>query len=196
MLLLPDVTLLCIDTKNYDATARVAKSCLTVAHFGDVVIHSDRTYPFGNLDCRFVKMNKVGMNAVLRELWYVAPWQVRTSHALYVHWDSGIDDTYAWDDDFLRYDYIGAPWPFHADEHQVGNGGFSLRSLRLMRFMAEHSDQFPFCEREDAALCRQYRPLLERHGFFWAPVELAQRFSYESGDYRGPHFGHHGFRNQ
>lgn len=39
---------------------------------------------------------------------------------------------------FLNYDYVGAPWPEHQDEHinqkqyGVGNGGFSLRSKSKM----------------------------------------------------------------
>ena len=37
-------------------------------------------------------------------------------------------------DDFLEYDYIGAPWPIEQDDnlHGVGNGGFSLRSRKKM----------------------------------------------------------------
>jgi hypothetical protein len=41
-------------------------------------------------------------------------------------------------DEFLEYDYIGAPWPIDQDEHinqkeyGVGNGGFSLRSKSKM----------------------------------------------------------------
>lgn len=41
-------------------------------------------------------------------------------------------------DEFLKYDYVGAPWPIHQDEHinqkeyGVGNGGFSLRSKSKM----------------------------------------------------------------
>ena len=38
--------------------------------------------------------------------------------------------------DFLAYDYIGAPW-VHAD-HAVGNGGLSLRSVRKMLHIAQH----------------------------------------------------------
>lgn len=37
-------------------------------------------------------------------------------------------------DDFLQYDYIGAPWPIGQDDNAnlVGNGGFSLRSKSVM----------------------------------------------------------------
>lgn len=37
-------------------------------------------------------------------------------------------------DEFLHYDYIGAPWPEHQDDNNlgVGNGGFSLRTKQAM----------------------------------------------------------------
>jgi len=35
-------------------------------------------------------------------------------------------------DDFLQFDYIGAPWIHHPKNYQVGNGGFSLRSKSIM----------------------------------------------------------------
>ena len=36
--------------------------------------------------------------------------------------------------DFLKWDYIGAPWPYHQNDNEngVGNGGFSLRSKNIM----------------------------------------------------------------
>jgi len=49
-------------------------------------------------------------------------------------------------DDFLKYDYVGAPWPIHQDEHinqkeyGVGNGGFSLRSKSKMIEVIEKVD--------------------------------------------------------
>ncbi|HEY5412006.1 MAG TPA: hypothetical protein VIJ94_14885 [Caulobacteraceae bacterium] len=46
------------------------------------------------------------------------------------------------------------------------------------------------------APCRELRPLLEqRHGIRFAPVELAERFSFEHGAPPGPTFGFHGAFN-
>ena len=33
---------------------------------------------------------------------------------------------------FLKYDYVGAPWAHRENRHDVGNGGFSLRSRQAM----------------------------------------------------------------
>lgn len=42
-------------------------------------------------------------------------------------------------DDFLHWDYIGAPWPEHQNDNQagVGNGGISLRSKFIMKKIIE-----------------------------------------------------------
>ena len=105
-----------------------------------------------------------------------------------------LDDS-LWDPKWVDADYIGAPWWWHPDK-RVGNGGFSLRSTRLMRFLAAHPDKFPVAAIEDDALCRQYRPALEAEGFRWAPEEIAMRFSFE---YTKPAshgtFGFHDMRN-
>ena len=55
---------------------------------------------------------------------------VNTDYALVIQWDGYVVDSSKWTDEFLKYDYIGAPW----SNGLVGNGGFSLRSKRLLDF--------------------------------------------------------------
>jgi hypothetical protein len=38
-------------------------------------------------------------------------------------------------EDFLKFDYIGAPWPNLFNEESVGNGGLSLRSKSVMKYI-------------------------------------------------------------
>ena len=78
-----------------------------------------------------------------------------------------------WDDEYLEYDYIGAPWPSeeswislqHKDQqyyirknfpkNRVGNGGFCIRSRKFLKF----STQYGSCNGlgEDSFLCtRKY----------------------------------------
>jgi hypothetical protein len=119
--------------------------------------------------------------------------QVQTSHALCVQWDGFVADGAAWDDEFLDYDYIGAPWPHFTDGHAVGNGGFSLRSKRLL----EACRQLPFdgTRAEDVVICRLHRERLEALGLRFAPEELARRFAYERCAAVGGEFGFHGVFN-
>ena len=76
-----------------------------------------------------------------------------------------------------------------------GNGGFSLRSRRLLQAM--RSEGFLRVEApEDDVIARHNRPWLERaHGIRFAPADIADRFAYERGDPQRPTFGFHGLFN-
>jgi hypothetical protein len=116
-----------------------------------------------------------------------------TNHVLCVQWDGYVLHPASWQDEFLQYDYIGAPWPQFADPMRVGNGGFSLRSRRLVEACAvlPVSDQA-----EDVMICRTHRRMLEeRFGIRFAPEAVAQRFAYERTARRGDEFGFHGAFN-
>jgi len=80
-----------------------------------------------------------------------------------------------WNPEFLNYDYIGAPWgPIKSPS--VGNGGFSLRSRKLLKRVKSVS--CPQECNEDGVFC-SLAPQLEREGFRYAPVDVARRFSIE-----------------
>lgn len=71
--------------------------------------------------------------------------------------------------DFLSYDYIGAPWP---DGH-VGNGGLSLRRRKKMLELTQRKWLKVEPEAEDLFFSKAGN---QSH-FHWAPLEQAQRFS-------------------
>jgi len=50
--------------------------------------------------------------------------------------------------DFLKYDYVGAPWktPYFGKGNEVGNGGFSLRRKSKMLEILNHSKDTESCE--------------------------------------------------
>lgn len=91
---------------------------------------------------------------------------------------------------FLHYDYIGAPWPNY-ERHEVGNGGFSWRSRRLVQAVAQLDYDDP-TEAEDLFICRRMRETLERQGCRFAPKAIAQHFSVEFPAVPFPTFGFHG----
>jgi uncharacterized protein DUF5672 len=79
-------------------------------------------------------------------------------------------------------------------EHNVGNGGFSLRSRR---FLAAGLDpRIVKIHAEDAHLCRTYRPLLEaEYGIRFADTATANAFSFEANVQEATPFGFHGAFN-
>ena len=120
---------------------------------------------------------------------------VQSDFVLIFQWDGFVRDPNAWTDAFLDYDYVGAPWPAETSPpgRHVGNGGFSLRSRRLLEALADPELAFDPTRPEDKVICRELRPQLEeKHGIRFAPVELAARFSFEHGGHEQPTFGFHG----
>lgn len=119
---------------------------------------------------------------------------IRTSHVLIVQWDGFITHAELWRPDFLSVDYIGPPWYHGGHPGIVGNGGFSLRSKRLLDTLASLQN-IDTTEPEDMVICVHRRAELEReHGIRFAPLEMAQDFGCEYGHYRAT-FGFHGMHN-
>ena len=57
---------------------------------------------------------------------------VTTPHVLLIQWDGYVVNPAAFEASFLECDYIGAKWFWFDDGMRVGNGGFSLRSRKLL----------------------------------------------------------------
>ena len=99
---------------------------------------------------------------------------------------SGLEDGYvlngdAWCDGFLQYDYIGAPW---LPSGLVGNGGFSLRSRKLLKYLAAN----PFGDNphpEDNYICLRHRKSLEDAGFKFPELATALKFAFEGRSWNG-----------
>lgn len=126
---------------------------------------------------------------------------INTDFVITIQHDGFIINPNAWTDDFLNYDYIGAPWPWreHAfvtpfNEHiSVGNGGFSLRSKKLLELPTKVEVPFDVVAmnhfykmfgavnwNEDGNICVHNRHIFEENGCKFAPVEVAKYFSYET----------------
>lgn len=122
---------------------------------------------------------------------------IDTEFVLIVQSDGYVKNPAAWDSAFLQFDYIGATW-WHRDGMNVGNGGFSLRSKRLMEIVAT-DPQIRLTHPEDHHICRTYRRYLERkYGIRYASEEAARKFSIEGHGrqekkYYTNEFGFHGF---
>ena len=195
---LPDATLVMIETREHELARMAVEDCLRVAEFGDVLIVTDKPGRFGDVDARYHVVSdwpdKLGW---ARSMWFDVPPLLRTSHMLAIQWDSWIWDTSMWRDEFMNYDFIGAPW-WHRDGKNVGNSGFCLKSTRLARYIAKHRDKFP-CDTsvEDDLLCRTYRSKLEDAGFVWAPEKVAHDFAFECcrPSPTSRHFGFHAMFN-
>lgn len=169
---LPDVTLCSVFTVCHELSYMAAYDCLKRAEFGDVKLFTDE--PRGSGSTKIEKPTSVRQFAEFSH--HILPTYIKTSHALHIQWDSWIINPSAWDDRFLEYDYIGAPW-WYDDDYNVGNSGFCIRSKRLMDYLTEHKEEYPIGSPEDHTLCREYQRHLPQ--FKWAPAKLAWNFAVE-----------------
>lgn len=194
MLDLADVTLCAVDCAQPMLAARALTLSMAGCRFGDALLLSDKSIEgsFRNIRIPALNSRQDYSTFILKQL----ASHVSTPAALIVQWDGYVLDPSRWRPDFLQYDYVGAEWPWYRDRMTVGNGGFSLRSRRLLTLTA--AGDFPPAGEiaEDVWICRLHRGTLEqRQGVRFAPVELARCFSYERGVPEAPTFGFHGMFN-
>lgn len=192
---LPQVTLCAISSSNLAATVAALRTSMSQVDFASVLLFSHASALDLELTpdsgIQLVRIEQIASSAaysyfVLERL----ARYITTSHCLVAQWDGHVIDARKWRPEFLEYDYIGASWPQFADDHDVGNGGFSLRSKRLLE--ACRKPEFERHHPEDVAICRTNRDRLEAQGMRFAPAELADAFSAERGSDPAFTFGYHG----
>ncbi|MDH2997508.1 hypothetical protein A1D22_07205 [Pasteurellaceae bacterium LFhippo2] len=151
---------------------------------------------------------------------------IQTDFCLVVQNDGWVTNGNQWKDEYFNYDYIGAPLPevahiennqlierkfapyffankdnFPENHYELQNGGFSLRSLRLMRAPRQYNLPmmvYPYSQFqhiplemkwsyaknhvahvEDLFLCAVYRKFFEELGMQFASRRVAAHFSCE-----------------
>ncbi len=128
---------------------------------------------------------------VLKELYQY----IETDYCLITQNDGFIINPEKWDQDFLNYDYIGAPWlkntPLLSDQNvvkmldfsknRVGNGGFSLRSKKLLELASQldFDNIKTLSKSEDLIICYYYYDWFKEQDIKFAPLDVAIKFSFE-----------------
>lgn len=187
---LREVSLLCVETRRSALAVQALQRCLQQADFKESLLLGPRAddlpAPLRHVGIEDISSVAEYSRLMVKQLGD----SFSGSHVLVVQWDGFLTDARQWDPRFLDYDYVGAPWK----DGSVGNGGFSLRSRRLVD--ALQAMDTPQTHPEDHCICHRYRGELEtRFGIRFAPLELARRFSWEAVDPGHATFGLHGFFN-
>lgn len=187
------VTLCCVDCINYpfaiDALRKSSEKCI----FSRTLLLTDRDYNLPDIDTIKIppiRSRQEYSKFILHQLHH----HIETEFVLLIQWDGYVIHPNAWTNEFLNYDYIGAVWGQYKDNHRVGNGGFSLRSRKLL--LATKEIPFDGTLEEDVLICRQYRPFLEeKYAIRFAPDHTAEKFSFETTYPTQQPFGFHGLFN-
>jgi tetratricopeptide (TPR) repeat protein len=192
-----DTTLCIVDCANHALAQRALRLSMAACAFPQVKFLSDREFRAPDVSSVLIdpirspaEYSRFMMKGLLRH--------IDTGYVLVIQWDGYLVNPAAWSEEFLLFDYVGARWDNskHRREahHNVGNGGFSLRSRALLQALQDPAIE-PF-HPEDVAICRKHRNYLEeRHGITFAPDAVADRFSFEHLETPGLPFGFHGVTN-
>ena len=176
-MILDNVTICAIDSKQPDMAKQAIKRSKRAIKFGGELF----------IDHMSINSREAYGKFVLQELHKY----ITTDFVLIVQWDGWVINPSAWKPEFLDYDYIGAVWHWHPEGLRVGNGGFSLRSKKLLELTAQPGFHYKD-KNEDELVCHVNRDFLVSNGIKFAPEELARHFSYEMELSNLQTFGFHG----
>jgi len=214
-LILPNVTLLAVTSVEIEQHQISLKISSQNIEFRAVKLLSSSLPEKKYSDIEYVSVTPMGMSDQNRFLMKDLYKYFETSHCLYVEADSFVVNADLWKEEFLEFDYIGAPWPnkieinpnlkkegsfvynpnipesvnenliLNMKENCVGNGGFSLRSRKLLKTVAKinyDSLKFPI-KNEDVIVCHYlYKEMIDK-GIRFAPPKLAAQFSMEDANH-------------
>ena len=171
---LDDVTLVCVDDFDPEGAHKLLSDLNKLISFKYTKLFCSKFNSPYSVPITPINSGEDYSSFVITELHE----HIDTDFCMIVQRDGYFVNVDAWTDEFLEYDYIGAPWP----DGRVGNGGFSIRSRRLLEFASKHPlsrDPNFNLHPEDGKICDDYRSDLESAGQTSAPTEIAKRFSVE-----------------
>ena len=191
-LALPNVTLLAATSVEIDQTNFNLKISSEDIEFAEIKFLSSsvpsRKYP----DIKYISIPQMNLSDYSRLMIEDLHKYFKTSHCLIVQSDSFVVNSDLWKEEFLEFDYIGAPWSnkvqvnpnlvLNMEKNPVGNGGFSLRSRKLVETTAKinfDSLKFPITS-EDVLICHYLYKEMIASGIRFAPPKLAAQFSMEN----------------
>lgn len=188
------VTLVALTSNHIEGALKAITKCCSGLQFRNVLFMTDAPEPDNLAELKqllrqpFQWIAAPAINDVFdygNNVVFELPKHIDTGHALICHHDGYVVNPQSWTHDFLAYDYVGAPWPVGLP-YRVGNGGFCLRSHKLLQAIMKHEQEFRAIldartHYEDYAICGGAgRPILEAEGCVWPSVELAAQFAHET----------------
>jgi hypothetical protein len=186
---IPSTTLVCVDCKHYGLAADAIMRTLEQCKFARALFVTDADVRIDGVEVlRIPPIRSLAEYSrfIAKEL----DRHVQSDFVLVMQWDGYVLSGQQWRPEFQQFDYVGAPWA-GPEGLSVGNGGFSLRSKRLLKALQD--PEISDLSSEDIAICRTYRPMLEsRYGIRFATPDIASSFSFETLTPPGPTFGFHG----
>jgi hypothetical protein len=194
MLKLDNVTLILMSSVDIDKCVKVLELSSEKIEFSSIklITHEKPSYLPSKIEyCYIDKINSIDEYSY--SMIYKLENYINTDFALIIQTDGYVINPESWKNEFLDYDYIGAPFQLPRDSFsyrdafgnifRVGNGGFSLRSKKLIKLANQIGLKWkPFhgFYNEDGFICAMYRHIYEDNDCKFAPLEIAKYFSHEA----------------
>jgi len=188
-----NVTLIAVDcTERINNTILSLLECSESIQFGAIKLLSNKKPDNLPDKIEFCECENITNINVYNNFMFLSLYKyVDTSHCLTVQDHARILNPKKWDDNWLYFDYIGSPWPVVPNSYmandgtrsRVGNGGFSLRSRKLMELpsrMGYYLKEEQGYYNEDGNICCYWKSEFLKNGIKYAPLTVAVEFSYET----------------
>jgi hypothetical protein len=190
---LNDVSLITVTSVDVEEHVQALKYSLLEMNFEKAILFSTYNPESSSNDYDFVEIpNMTSVEEWGKFIIFDLYKFITTKHIILIHADGFIVNPSSWDDNFLKYDYIGAPWPIPSDDFSYrdyyGNiirqgNSISLRSYNILKMPSElkmewGADAGYF--HEDGFLCAIKRHILAQNGIKFAPLRVACKFSHET----------------
>lgn len=192
---LPNVTLAAMTSVKIYETVKALEYSMQEIEFGEVVLITHKKPLFLPKGITYKHTSRLtDIDCFNYKIAYELCDYIDTDYVLLVHYDGFVVHPEKWEDEFLRYDYIGSPWPIpeagkvHSYHDIYGNlcrvgNSVSLRSKRFLEFPRRANLKWEVDEEgffnEDIFLCCRNKHKIEEAGMQFAPVEVAARFGRE-----------------
>ena len=199
MILLDNVTLLTVDGVGTDINAvKALKYSMSDIKYAKVkyITAGEYTPNF----CEKISIPKLTWNDYNKFCLTELKNYIDTDFVLLIQSDGFVINPIKWCNDFLSYDYLGAPWSIDNLKYnipnfsivleeckrtqkisQIGNGGFTIRSKKLLESTAILYTGAHYGIPEDLAIANLYKTNLEKMGLkFTDDINFAASFSCEA----------------
>lgn len=203
MLNLPNITLLAVTSIELEETDLALRISSHDINFGAVKLLSSEKWMPTDPKIELVPIPRMSFEGYSKFMLEELVHYVDTDFCIVIQSDGFIINAHRWNPRFLDYDYVGAPWPsnlrlqvppnFHGSidgldltldlkKNSVGNGGFSLRSKKLLHTTSKiNFDALSFFSKsEDLIICHYLYEQMLTAGIKFPVPELAAQFSIES----------------
>lgn len=179
MIQLKQIDLIAIDCIKPEESVKALLYSSRAIEFGSIKLFSH--YKPSNLPDHFeyIEVEKLTHDTInwfgLNKL----PTYIHNEYMLSIQSDGFVINPHLWTDEFLQYDYLGAPWPLGlpwCEKNRVGNGGFVMKSKRFLDLETTlpHTTQH-----NDTYVTNTYYDYFINNGCKYAPVYTAAKFSLE-----------------